>query len=76
MKSPFTVGVHIRTGSYSVNRFDDLIATFSTEERAIAFIKLLQEVEAFNPSNDNLKVLFKPTLEDFINPPKPPTPIG
>lgn len=72
MKSLFTVGVHIRTGNYTVQFKDIHIATVLTEEKAIALIKLLEEVRAFNPSNQNVDIL----LSDSWDMPSPQTPIG
>lgn len=72
MKSLYTVGVHIRTGAYTVQYKNIHIASLPNEEKAIALIKLLEEVRAFNPSNQNVDIL----LSDSWDMPSPQTPIG
>ena len=74
MKSPFTIGYHIRSGMYSVHYCDHRIAEFLCLEKAEAFAKLMQEVMSFNPSNENVKTLIRNEQNDPF--PFTPTPIG
>ena len=74
MKQRFTVGIHIRSGKYSVQYCDRWIADFLCQEKAIAFVLLMQEVMSFNPSNENVKTLLRDELNDPF--PEGETPIG